>query len=171
MRSMVTGGGLAAALVLAVGAASAQHSGHHPNQPAAGHHGHHGGHAAPAADTRQSVAIPAPMAAHMLANMRDHLAALQEITDAMAKGRNDEAARIAEQRLGMTSLRAHGAHDIAQFMPQGMQDAGTAMHRSASRFAIEVQNAAVTGDPKPALAALSQVMTACVGCHAGYRVK
>lgn len=68
-------------------------------------------------------------------------------------------------------MSLHGAHDIAKFMPKGMQDAGTLMHRSASRFAIEVQNAGVTGDLKPALGVLGEVMSACAGCHAGDRVE
>ena len=71
----------------------------------------------------------------------------------------------------MSSLRLHGASEIATFMPQGMQDAGTAMHKAASRFAIQAQNVGVTGDLKPAIGALGEVMAACVGCHAGYRLK
>ncbi len=51
------------------------------------------------------------------------------------------------------------------------KDAGTAMHKAASRFAIEAQNVGVTRELKPALAALGEVMSACVGCHAGYRIK
>jgi cytochrome c556 len=56
-------------------------------------------------------------------------------------------------------------------MPKGMQDIGTAMHRSASRFAIEAQNSAATGDLKPALLALSRTTQACVACHAAYRLE
>jgi cytochrome c556 len=52
-----------------------------------------------------------------------------------------------------------------------MQDAGTGMHRAASRFAIAVKDAAVTGDSKPALAALAAVTAQCVSCHAGYRIR
>jgi hypothetical protein len=111
------------------------------------------------------------MMEHTLANMRDHLLALQEINTALAQGSSDAAAKIAEERLGMGSLRLHGAHEVAKFMPQGMQDAGTAMHRAASRLAIETQNSSVTGELKPVLGALGEVMSACVGCHAGYRLK
>ncbi|MGJ4926324.1 hypothetical protein ACQR1I_13450 [Bradyrhizobium sp. HKCCYLS2038] len=149
------------AFVTAVSAALAQHHGHHG----------HGSHDAPPADTRERVAFPPELTAHTLANMRDHLLALQQINDALAAGDMDEASRIAEQRLGMTSLRLHGAAEVAGFMPQGMQDAGTAMHKAASRFAIAAQDAGVTGDLKPALKALGETMAACVGCHAGYRLK
>jgi hypothetical protein len=138
-------------------------------------HGQHsgGGHnaARQITDQRQFVRFPDALRDHTLANMRDHLLALQEIQEALARGKEDLAAQIAERRLGMSSLSLHGAHDVAQYMPQGMQDAGTEMHRSASRFAVEAQNAGVTGDLKPALDALSKVTAACVGCHAGYRLQ
>jgi hypothetical protein len=147
-------------VLMAAGLAGAQHQGHH-----------HKDHGAAATDTRVLVPFPQQLVEHTLANMRDHLFALQEINEALAAGQNDRAAKLAEQRLGMTSLRLHGAHEVAKYMPQGMQDAGSAMHRAASRFAIEVQNSDVTGDLKPALGVLSEVMNACVGCHAGYRFK
>ena len=121
-------------------------------------------------DVRQLVNFPAPLRDHTLASMRDHLLTLQKIQQALASGQYDIAATTAEQRLGLSSLGLHQAHEVAKFMPQGMQDAGTAMHRAASRFAIAAQTAGATGDVKPALAALSQVTMACVSCHAGYRL-
>jgi len=108
---------------------------------------------------------------HTLANMRDHLLTLQEIQEALAQKQEDKAARIAEERLGLSSLKLHGAAEVAKFMPQGMQDIGSEMHKSASRFTLEAQNAGVTGDLRPALDALSKVTAQCVGCHAGYRLK
>lgn len=158
-----------AVVVLAMGtaAALAQHNHQHDmSKPGAGQH-----QAAPSPDSRQFVQFPAAMVAHTLANMRDHLAALQEIQDHLGMGHTDVAARIAEERLGMSSLGSHGAHDVAKFMPQGMQDAGTGMHRAASRFAIVARDAGVTGDMKPVFSALAAVTGQCVGCHAGYRIK
>jgi hypothetical protein len=146
-----------AILLLAAGPATAQHHGHGPQ-------------AAPA-DSRALVRIPPIMTTHMLANMRDHLLALQEIQDALGRDDTAQAAKIAEQRLGMSSLSLHGAHDIAPYMPKAMQDSGTAMHRAASRFAIVAQDAGVTGDVRSAVAALATITAQCVGCHAGYRVK
>jgi hypothetical protein len=132
---------------------------------------HHAAHAPAPADGRQEVAFPEPMRTHTLANMRDHLLALQQIQQALAEGAWDRAADTAEKRLGMTSLAAHGAHDVAKFMPEGMQAIGTAMHRSASRFAVEAANAGATGDARKALGALAQVTAQCVACHAAYRMK
>ncbi|KAB2914154.1 MAG: hypothetical protein F9K29_15425 [Hyphomicrobiaceae bacterium] len=158
-RRLVLVAALAGSTVLPVSVGLAQHT----------HHGAHG--AMSGSDTRQFVHFPDELREHTLANMRDHLLALQEIQEALARKQEDKAARIAEERLGMTSLKLHGAHEVAKYMPQGMQDVGSEMHRSASRLAIEAQNAAVTGDVRPALEALSQVTSQCVGCHAGYRLK
>ena len=128
--------------------------------------------AAPAAagDSRQLVSFPEPMRLHTIASMRDHLAALQEIDMALAEGAYDRASTVAEQRLGMSSLPLHGAAHLAPFMPQPMQDIGTQMHKAASRFAVEAQNASVSNDVRPALAALGAVMQQCVDCHATYRL-
>jgi len=108
---------------------------------------------------------------HTLANMRDQLLALQQMQEALARGDYDGAAKTAERRLGMTLLIAHGAHEVAKYMPKGMQDAGTAMHRSASRFAVSLQKASITGALRKPLAELATVTASCVACHAGYRLE
>ena len=150
-----------ALLVAGLGIAAAQHRhDHSPAAPAA----------AKTEDKREFVKYPPHLVEHTLANMRDHLLALQEIQDHLGMGHFEVAARIAESRLGMSSLGLHGAHEVAKFMPQGMQDAGTAMHRSASQFATIAKDASVTGDLRPALAALARVNQTCVACHAGYRL-
>ena len=121
-------------------------------------------------DGRQLVQFPQPMRLHTITSVRDHLLALQEIEMALSRIEFDKASSVAEARLGMSSLELHGAAHIAPYMPQGMQDIGTEMHRSASRFAIEAQNASVSNDVRPALAALGTVMQQCVACHAAYRL-
>ncbi len=122
-------------------------------------------------DGREAVALPDNMKAHMLGNMRDHLLTLQEIQSLLARGNYDEAGKIAEKRLGMDSLDAHGAHHMAPFMPAGMRQAGSGMHRAASRFALVVQEASVDNNLPRALGALSEVTQQCVACHTGYRLK
>ena len=143
--------------------------------PIAQEHGegaHHAAHfAAPVGDPRPIVKFPEELRIHTLANMRDHLRALQEIQEALAHEQYDRASDVAEQRLGMSSLTLHGAHELSGFMPEGMQDIGTEMHRAASRFAVATKDAGATGDVKPALAALSRVIQQCVACHSSYRVQ
>ncbi|MGZ5035097.1 MAG: hypothetical protein ACXWG1_10875 [Usitatibacter sp.] len=129
----------------------------------------HGG--AALEDTRIAVRFPEPLRSHTLANMRDHLATLQQIQEALAHAQYERAAELSERRLGLTSLEAHGAHDVAQFMPAPMQEMGTAMHKAASRFAIAASDAGASGDVGVALQALSAVTAQCVACHAAYRLE
>ncbi len=133
--------------------------------------GGHAEHGTAVPDARIAVDFPEPLRSHTLANMRDHLATMQQIQHALATGAYDNAANLAEQRLGLTSLALHGAHDVAKVMPEGMQAIGTVMHRSASQFAVEAANSGATGDVRPALAALARVTGQCVACHAAYRMK
>lgn len=132
---------------------------------------HDAGASAAPADARTPVRFPEPLRSHTLANMRDHLLALAQIQESLAQGDHDGAADIAEQRLGMSSLNRHGAHDVARFMPPAMQAAGTAMHRAASQFATAAKDASVTGDFKSLLGALARVNQTCVACHAGFRLE
>jgi len=107
------------------------------------------------------------MQQHMLSNMRDHLAAINEILGLLGSDQLDQAAETAEHRLGMSSLQSHGASHMAGLMPEGMRQAGTSMHKAASRFALKAQE----GDPLAAYRALTDITSACVACHSGYRIK
>lgn len=120
-----------------------------------------------AEDKRQLVQMPERMQNHMLSNMRDHLAAIDEILRLIATDQMDNAADVAEQRLGMSSLKSHGASHMAHFMPEEMQRIGTGMHRAASQFALKAQE----GEPLEAYEALNKVTAACVACHSGYRIR
>ena len=122
-------------------------------------------------DSRQLVELPDMMRKHMLANMRDHLQTISEIQKLMGKSDWDKAAAMAEAKLGMSSLNAHGAENMAKFMPQGMRETGGKMHKAASRFVFAAQDAAVDGDSARAMTALSEVTAQCVACHAAYRLR
>jgi hypothetical protein len=121
-------------------------------------------------DGRQTVQLPDMMREHMLSNMRDHLLALEEITRYLANQQYDEAAEVAENRLGMSSMDLHGASHLGKFMPKEMGAIGTNMHRAASRFALAAQDAEIEGGLNKAFLALSEVMQQCVACHSGYKV-
>jgi len=123
-----------------------------------------------AEDVRIKVNLPDPMREHMLANMRDHLMALETITRNLARQQYDEAAEVAENRLGMSSLKTHGASHMAQFLPKQMGAIGTRMHQAASRFSRAAKDAELDGGLNKAFSALSEVMQQCVTCHSGFRV-
>lgn len=127
-----------------------------------------------AEDNRELVKLPPRMQAHMLANMRHHLRALDEMLSALAEGNIDWTTDIAEKRLGMSSLSSHGAAHLAQFMPQNMREIGTQMHQAASRFVITARNAEL----EPGLESQHRVYSAlhaitenCNACHHAYRIR
>lgn len=127
----------------------------------------------PGMDQRQLIEMPDRMKAHMLANMRDHLKALDEIFDALAQDRAGDAAKIAEGRLGMSSMRAHGAGHMGPFMPEAMRNFGTGMHRAASRFARAVETADIEPSAKSQrdlYAAFRDITANCTGCHEAFRL-
>jgi hypothetical protein len=76
-------------------------------------------------DAREPVKLPPMMREHMLGNMRDHLMTLDQILGAVADAKYDDAAKLAEARLGMSSLTSHDAAHMAPFMPKPMQEMGT----------------------------------------------
>ncbi len=118
------------------------------------------------ADNRAFVELPEMMQHHMLANMRGHLVAINDILSSLSSEDFDQAAEIAETSLGMSSLTSHGASHMAKFMPQGMRQAGMQMHKAASRFAKRAQE----GEASAAYKALTEVTGACIACHAAYRI-
>jgi hypothetical protein len=122
-------------------------------------------------NARQLVTLPEPMRQHMLANMRDHLSAINEIQQALGAGEFQRAADIAEKRLGVTSLELHGASHMAPFMPKAMRDIGTQMHKAASQFALVAQETGADGNVLRAIGSLSKVTSQCVACHAAYRAQ
>ena len=118
-------------------------------------------------DSRQFVKLPEMMQEHMLMSMRDHLKTINEILLYLSTNQMDKAADIAEHRIGMSSLETHGASHMAKFMPEGMQQAGTNMHKTASLFALKAQE----GDLFSTYKMLSAVTSTCVACHSAYRIR
>jgi len=118
-------------------------------------------------DSRQLVELPEMMQKHMMSNMRDHLKTINEILLNLSNNQMDKAANIAEQRIGMSSLGSHGASHMGKFMPKGMRQAGTNMHKAASRFALKAEE----GELLPAYKMLAEVTATCVACHSAYRIK
>jgi len=123
------------------------------------------------ADTRLVVDFPPAFKSQELANMRNHLETLQQITHYLAAGNFQAAADIANQHLTRGSMSEDNRHQAMHYMPKEMVDMGAAMHRAAGQFAIVAQDAAVSGDMASALGALAEVQNRCVACHSTYRMK
>lgn len=112
------------------------------------------------------VELPAHMKGHMLENMRGHLLVVNQLLLLLSEERFDEAADLAEEELGMSSLSKHGANHIAPLYPEGMRAVGTQMHKSASQFSRVAQE----GDLADSIKALGKVISSCTACHAAYKV-
>lgn len=125
-------------------------------------------------DQRELVKMPEAMQQHMMSNMRDHLRALDDVLAALAAGQSRQAGEIAEQRIGMSSLGLHGASHMAPFMPQGMREVGTSLHRASSRFSQAAEEADVQHSyeaQQKVFGALRDITAACNACHASYRLR
>jgi len=125
-------------------------------------------------DDRELVKLPPMMQEHMLANMRDHLVALDEMLGELAEGNINRAVVIAEKRLGMSSLSLHGAEHLGKFMPEAMGAIGTQMHHAASRFVIVAQDAELNpskASQRKVYKALQEITENCNACHRAYRIR
>ena len=118
-------------------------------------------------DTRQYVKFPPKLQRKQLSNMRDHMAALNEILEYLAYDEPKKAAEVAQKRLGLSARHSHNTKDLAKYMPKGMKQAGYNMHSAASHFA----EVAKKEDLESAYEALTAVTQSCVECHAGYRTR
>jgi cytochrome c556 len=63
---------------------------------------------------------------------------------------------------------------MAPYMPKPMQEIGTSMHHAASRLNIVLQDTSVKtsfDSMRDVARALNEVTSACVACHASYRIR
>lgn len=122
-------------------------------------------------DPRQFVTMPPIARTVMREDMIDHLGALNEILGLMAADKLKEAGEVAEKRMGRSAMGKHAARTRGQgpgrFMPPEMHAIALAGHDAASEFA----KLAATGDKAKTLAALQQLTSTCVACHASYRTR
>ena len=122
-----------------------------------------------ASDPRQLIEMPATTQHLMRQDMLSHLAALNSIIAALGSGDLNTAADTAEQQMGRASMGKHRASGMGpgRFMPLEMRNLGWAMHDAADAFAAEARK----GNVQSAYAALQNVTSSCVACHAVYRTR
>lgn len=124
-----------------------------------------------AEDPRQLAKLPEPAMETLRLEMRDNLAALQEIVSLTIAGKVKEAGVVAETKLGLTTMGRHRSKPLearpGPHMPPAMHDLGRQGHQDASAFAA----VAATGDREKALAALPNLSRTCVSCHLAFRIR
>lgn len=114
-------------------------------------------------DTRAAVPLLPMMANHQKANMRDHLAAVQEIVAALAI---DDLAAVerAAARLGYSEPMGQQCNHMGAGAP-GFADQAVAFHRLADGIAV----AARAGDRTRVLGELGTTLQSCTSCHATWK--
>ena len=124
------------------------------------HFGHH--HKPGVIDTRIQLDVPPEMKQHQLANMREHVQAIQSILEMIANGKFDEASGLAHAKLGLTpEMKAMcGSFGNAKFEQLGLE-----FHNSGDALGETLK----TKDVTASLLAVSRTMQYCVSCHATFR--
>jgi hypothetical protein len=103
------------------------------------------------------------MAHHQKQNMRDHLLAIQEVVEALSKEDFGAAAKSAERlgpSEGMLKMCNHMGSRAPGFTPQAV-----AFHETAAG----IETAARAKDARKTLAAVSDTLKKCNGCHATFK--
>lgn len=119
--------------------------------------------AAESLDTRATVPLPPMMAQHQKENMRAHLAAIQQIVAALSRDDFD-AITAAAGRIGYSDTMAQMCTHMGAGAP-GFTEMALTFHHTADT----IGEAARRRDRSAVLAALSNTLQACTGCHATYR--
>jgi hypothetical protein len=121
-------------------------------------------------DTRQLVEMPAAAKNTLRTEMLERLQALQQIMQAIADGKPQEAAMVAKSGIGMGVMMRHEkrAPDAIprKYMPEGMMP----LSRQSHMLGDELSEALKSGDRKRIDAKLRDVLGNCVACHNLYRV-
>lgn len=114
-------------------------------------------------DARKPVPLVPAMALHQKENMRDHLAAVQEITAALGKDDLAGAAKAA-RRLGSSEPMARMCSHMGKGAP-GFMEQALAFHAAADR----IEEAARAGDRSRVIVELGATLEHCTSCHAVWR--
>lgn len=114
-------------------------------------------------DARVPVPLLPRMAEHQLENMRDHLAAIQEITAALADN-NFAGVERAAARIGYNEQMGQMCERMGAGAP-GFNELALNFHRTADTIGA----AARQRDANATLKAVTATLQTCVGCHAVYR--
>ncbi len=113
-------------------------------------------------DARISLHLSERMKQHQMADMRAHLAAINDIVGLMTENKFAEASKLAHEKLGLTPEMQRMCNMLGNEKATAM---GLAFHRSGD----ELGDALVSGDVGRSLSALHNTMQYCVECHATFR--
>ena len=113
---------------------------------------------------KTKVELPQKLKEYVIENMRQKLAAFDEIMDSLAQDNLHHASRVAETYLG-EGAQTQAQAELATYMPFGMRRFNDELTAAASHFSQVAQ----TGDSIEALSAFKQISTSCIMCHSAYQ--
>lgn len=151
-------------------------------------------------DDRQVIEVPEQIKTLFLEEMRGHLDNLNEITLALSAGDFDNAAFVAETKMGFghaldVVLRSHGLPEpeikkivtqlqadnpdldrlgLDQFLPPQAQAMAVDFHKAALNFANvarRVELPTTAEEYQRVFTALSETIDVCSACHSSFRVE
>lgn len=114
-------------------------------------------------DARMPLYLLPMMADHQKQNMREHLAAVNEVVAALAK-KDFHAVGEAAKKLGTSPAMQQMCTHMGAATP-GFSERALAFHSTADTIVA----AAETKSDAKVLAALNKTLDTCVSCHADYR--
>jgi hypothetical protein len=117
-------------------------------------------------DGRVTVILEPGERALMLREMREFVAGIQLVADALSR---DDMSGVAKASRGLGTARAHDV-PVAMLakLPLEFKTLAFGTHREFDTIAADAE---ANGTPKHALAQLADVLRKCVACHASYQVQ
>lgn len=124
----------------------------------------------PDPDSRQLLQMPAAAKNTLRIEMMERLQALQQVIQAIAEGKPQDAAQIAKAGIGMGVMMRHGKRPPEaiprNYMPEGMMP----LSKQSHMLGDALSDALKSGDRKRIDDKLAEVLGNCVACHNLYRI-
>lgn len=117
-------------------------------------------------DVRTVIELSPQHRALVLDEMRQFLAGLQQITDALSRD-DMESVGQAARALGV-SMSHQVPADLKRALPQEFRKLGHAVHSSFDQIALDADS---LGDTSHALSQLGETLSRCVSCHSTYQIQ
>ncbi|MBT8439862.1 MAG: hypothetical protein KJO91_09055 [Gammaproteobacteria bacterium] len=126
----------------------------------------HNAHAIAEEDTRKIIQLSPSHRAIVLTEMRQFLAGLQQISQALSSDDMETVTRVARS-LG-TTMSQHMPTGLKQALPQDFRKLGHSVHSSFDQIALDAES---LGDGSHTLSQLAQTISGCVSCHSRYQIR
>ena len=124
----------------------------------------------PDPDSRQLLEMPAAAKSTLRIEMMERLQTLQQVMQAVASGKPQDAAQLAKAGIGTGVMMRHGKRPPEaiprNYMPESMKP----LSKQSHMLGDELSEALKSGDRAKIDGKLAEVLGNCVACHNLYRV-